>query len=233
MSSLGPLYDQIHGLTDNHVVALDQTPHHQVYIHRAIATPWLQLKNSAELEGFKPFILSGFRSFQRQLTIWERKISRQVEIKDKYNTPLAIDASKSELLDAILSWSAIPGYSRHHWGTDIDIFDASCLDDHYQIKLEPCEFTEPDGPCYQFEAWLKENIEQFGFYRPYQEQNQGVAIEPWHLSHSKTSSVFMNEIGFEAFKRFIETNDIPGNELICANIQHIFDFYINNSSYRG
>ncbi len=29
-------------------------------------------------------------------------------------------------MQAILRWSALPGASRHHWGTDIDVYDRGC-----------------------------------------------------------------------------------------------------------
>jgi LAS superfamily LD-carboxypeptidase LdcB len=233
MTKSSALFDQFHGLTNDHVVALEQPFHNTVHIHSQILKPWLKLKKAAEASGFKPFILSGFRDYHRQLAIWNRKIAREIEIKDRHNAILPIGAPKSELIEAILSWSAIPGYSRHHWGTDIDIFDASHLDDNYQIKLEPCEFNQTTGPCFLFERWLDLNVEQFGFYRPYQTENQGVAIEPWHLSHIKTSAPFMNAINFTAFERFIQTSQLDGKVLILSNIHHIFDFYINNSSYQA
>ena len=37
--------------------------------------------------------------------------------------PLAPDA----LIETILLWSALPGGSRHHWGTDVDVFDAAAV----------------------------------------------------------------------------------------------------------
>jgi LAS superfamily LD-carboxypeptidase LdcB len=231
MNTLGVFEKQLHGLTDNHVVAFDQAPHSQVYLHSAVIKPWLELRTAAELAGFKPFILSGFRDYYRQLAIWKRKITRQVTIKDRHNEILALDASEPLLIKAILSWSAIPGYSRHHWGSDLDIFDASQLDGCYKIKLEPCEFNAPEGPCYDFEVWLKENIEKFGFYRPYQKQNCGVAIEPWHLSHTRTSALFMSKLNLGVFGNFIEASDIIGKEHIQANLKHIFNTYINNPGY--
>ena len=45
---------------------------------------------------------------------------------------------------AILVWSALPGASRHHWGTDLDVFDRAV-----QPPGEPLELLarhyEPGG----------------------------------------------------------------------------------------
>jgi len=41
---------------------------------------------------------------------------------------------------AILHWSALPGASRHHWGTEIDVIDRAALADGRKAQLIPAEY---------------------------------------------------------------------------------------------
>ncbi len=45
--------------------------------------------------------------------------------------------SDLEKCKAMLRWSAVPGASRHHWGTEIDIFDPDLLPENTPLLLEP------------------------------------------------------------------------------------------------
>ena len=84
---------------------------------------------------------------------------------------------------AILTWSALPGASRHHWGTDIDVFDKQKVESSGQkFELVTGEY-ESDGPCSALAHWLEDNIQNFGFSLPYASYTGGVAREPWHLSY--------------------------------------------------
>ena len=47
-----------------------------------------------------------------------------------------------------MRWSAIPGSSRHHWGTDLDVYDAAAVTPDYQVQLTPQEWKALcDLPC--------------------------------------------------------------------------------------
>ena len=55
-------------------------------------------------------------------------MARERPLLDANNQPLdALQLGETERLHAILHWSALPGTSRHHWGTDLDIYDPDCL----------------------------------------------------------------------------------------------------------
>ena len=73
-----------------------------------------------------------------------------------------------ELAQAILRWSALPGASRHHWGTDFDIYDRRAMPEGYQIQLTPDE-VEGAGLFAPMHNWLDDflNSDQTHFYRPY------------------------------------------------------------------
>ncbi len=74
-----------------------------------------------------------------------------------------------EQLRAILRYSAIPGTSRHHWGTDLDVYDAAAVPAGYQLELSPPEVAA-GGLFDPLHRWLDERMaagESRGFYRPY------------------------------------------------------------------
>ena len=71
---------------------------------------------------------SSFRDFERQQLIWNCKFNGERKVHDDEGNLLDLalldDWQKAQ---AILRWSALPGGSRHHWGTEIDIFDPDLL----------------------------------------------------------------------------------------------------------
>src|SRR5690606_12745574 len=96
--------------------------------------------------------------------------------------------SPIEIMFSILRWSAAPGASRHHWGSDIDVYDAHTQKPE-MVKLVPSECIE-NGPAAPMHEWLDSLISQnaaFGFYRPYNTDLGGVSPERWHLSYSPVS----------------------------------------------
>ena len=50
---------------------------------------------------------------------------------------------------------AIPGTSRHHWGTDLDVYDAAALPADYRLELSPAEVA-PGGLFDSLHRWLDE-----------------------------------------------------------------------------
>ena len=88
-------------------------------------------------------------------------------------------------LEAIMRFSALPGTSRHHWGTDVDIWDAAAAPANYRPALEPSEYGE-GGVFAEMTRWLDELInadDAEGFYKPYDIDRGGVAPEAWHISY--------------------------------------------------
>ncbi len=136
---------------------------------------------TAEKAGFRFHIASGFRSFNDQLSIWNRKVSGELTVRDSNNCVVDISGlTESTIVRAILNWSALPGTSRHHWGTDFDVYDADALPEDAQILLEPWEYKS--GHQADFSQWLTENVEKHGFFFPYDKNRGGVAYEPCILA---------------------------------------------------
>lgn len=177
---------QLTGLDDSHLVT--RPDGHQ--LQREVAQAFTALQAAAHEAGFTLAIASSFRSFSRQLAIWNGKASgtRPVYDDEGREVPMA-QLSTREKLHAILRFSAIPGTSRHHWGTDLDVFDAAAMPPGYQLQLSPQEVA-PGGLFDPLHCWLDEQMaagESHGFYRPYAEDRGGVAAERWHLSYAPLS----------------------------------------------
>jgi len=82
--------------------------------------PFLNLRRAARADGIDLKPLSSFRDFARQLAIWNGKFSGERPMYDALGVKLnAAALTPWERIEAILLWSALPGASRHHWGTDV------------------------------------------------------------------------------------------------------------------
>ena len=75
---------------------------------------FVKMKKAAYSDGFDIKMISSFRDYYRQQGIWERKYLRFTD--EDGLSPL-------DAIEKIIEYSTIPGTSRHHWGTDIDIID--------------------------------------------------------------------------------------------------------------
>ena len=106
---------------------------------------FLEMKKAAYSDGFDIKMVSSYRDFFRQRTIWERKYLAFTE--EDGMTPL-------DAIDKIIEYSTIPGTSRHHWGTDIDIIDG--FPEVSGDVLEADKF-EAGGPFEGLKLWLDEN----------------------------------------------------------------------------
>lgn len=150
-------------------------------VHAHAATPFLALQRAAATAGFQLEAVSAFRDFERQIAIWNGKFSGDRPLYDAEGRRLdALQLSGAERVAAILLWSALPGASRHHWGTDLDLVDAATAPGR-GAQLVATEFA-PDGPFAPLSAWLEEHALRFGFFRPYRGGLSGVRAEPWHYS---------------------------------------------------
>ncbi len=197
-------------------------------VHKNITTSIAALKQKAMDAGFSLAIASGYRDFVQQLTIWNQKVSGQRPVLDKNELPIDITRiSKTQLLFSILRWSALPGASRHHWGTDFDVYDLSAIDENYQLQLTVQE-TEKNGPFENFYRWLNKMLQDDAcdFFRPYSQDQGGVSPEPWHLSHKAESKLFEGIVSKDLLKAFIERQDILLKQEILSNFDDIYSRFI-------
>jgi LAS superfamily LD-carboxypeptidase LdcB len=202
-------------------------------VHRAVVGPFRTLRDDAASAGFDIAILSGFRSFDRQLSIWNRKARGELAVLDSNARMLDIATlSPRELVFSILRWSALPGASRHHWGTDIDIYDAAARPPGYEIELIPAEF-EGDGMFAPLSEWLDQRIAQrmaHGFFRPYDRDRGGVAPERWHMSYAPIATVYTQALTTENLRQVIESADMMLKDVVLENLDEIFVRFVTNTN---
>jgi LAS superfamily LD-carboxypeptidase LdcB len=215
---------ELTGQIATHLIKIDE----RTSIHRDVSAPFLALQASAKKAGFNLQIASGFRSFERQRLIWNNKYSGKSLLLDKDETVLNINQlSELEKLMAILHWSALPGASRHHWGTDFDIYDPDLLPVNKKLQLTCSEYQE-NGYFFELSQWLSENMATFDFYRPYHHYQNGVAAEPWHISYQPIAQKCLTELKIMSLHDLIITNNILGKSLICQHLPMIYTNYICN-----
>ena len=124
------------------------------------------MQAAAAEAGYDLQVASGFRSFDRQLKIWNDKAMGVRPVSDDTGAVLARDDfSELDWMHAILRFSALPGGSRHHWGTDLDVFDAAAIAPGYRVQLSPAEVADEGlfGPMHR---WLDQRLQHgdcFGF----------------------------------------------------------------------
>jgi LAS superfamily LD-carboxypeptidase LdcB len=194
-------------------------------LHHATAVPFLQLRRAASAQDIDLVAVSGFRDFSRQLQIWNGKFAGQRPLHDAAGAVLDTAAlSPAERIDAILLWSALPGASRHHWGTDIDFVDARTAPG-IQAKLTRDEF-EAGGPFTRLAAWLELHAARFGFFRPYRGVRSGVQPEPWHFSFAPTSEMARRQLTPAVLRDAIAAAPLLGKELVLPRIEELHARYV-------
>ena len=196
--------------------------------HKSVVAPLIQLADDAEAAGFCLKVASSFRSFERQLLIWNDKAIGKRPVLDDAGIPINITLlSDEEKVFAILRWSALPGASRHHWGTDFDVYDAAHITPDYKLQLT-IEETETNGPFAAFHLWLTTALENNsnGFFRPYRPGIGGIAPEPWHLSYAPVANQYATQLSETILRNKIQSTDIALKESILKNLDNIFQLYI-------
>ncbi|WP_325891922.1 M15 family metallopeptidase [Grimontia sp. NTOU-MAR1] len=196
-------------------------------LHKEVQADFLALQSSAEKAGFELTIASSFRDFNRQQMIWDNKFNGLRPMLDGNGNPLdTSQLNDDDKVRAILRWSALPGASRHHWGTDIDIYARNLLPEGISIQLEPWEYLT--GHQKPFFDWLLANMKTHGFYLPYREDRGGVAFEPWHISHIPTTQGALDILTPDALRTAIASSNIAGRETVLNQLDWIYSQYVSN-----
>ena len=132
-------------------------------------------------------------------------------------------------MQAILRWSALPGASRHHWGSDLDVYDAAAVDARYAVQLTP-EEVNPGGPFAPLHAWLDQQIagnDCEGFFRPYAIDKGGIAPERWHLSYAPLAAECESALQAEALLQLLcECDTLALAPVVEAHWQEIYQRFI-------
>lgn len=223
------------GQSDAHLCSPRDAESLGARMHRDAVDSFLQLRAAARVAGCDLAVLSGFRSFEQQLSIWNRKATGQLPVLDSDARPLDIATlSEEQLVFSILRWSALPGASRHHWGTDLDIYDMTAKPEGYQVELIP-EEVNVGGMFAPLHEWLDQRIADdaaCGFFRPYDVDRHGVAPERWHLSYAPIAVVYARMLTRELLRATIEQADMMLKEVVLARFDTIFDRFVMNTNPR-
>ena len=161
---------------------------------------FMDMKKAALEEGIDIKIVSSFRNFDRQVNIFERKYIN-------YTDQLGMEPL--EAIDKIIEYSTIPGTSRHHWGTEIDIIDANGKAEGDVLVAEK---FDKDGPFGKLKEWMDENSEKFGFYLVYTDDSKrrGFKYEPWHYSYAPLSIPMLTTFRKRNIMHYLDKEDFLG-----------------------
>jgi zinc D-Ala-D-Ala carboxypeptidase len=122
-----------------------------LWLHPTAARAWQRLCAAAYADGIVLEAISGYRSHDYQLGIFERKLARGQNVAQ------------------ILTVNAAPGYSEHHSGTALDIGTPG---------EPPAEESFERTAAF---AWLRAHAREFGARMSYPRGNpHGIVYEPWH-----------------------------------------------------
>jgi LAS superfamily LD-carboxypeptidase LdcB len=199
-----------------------------IYLQPPVAAAVQALQAQATKAGIDLQIASGHRSFARQLLIWNEKINGLRPLLDRQERPLNPRAyAPADLLKPLLYWSALPGTSRHHWGTDFDVFDAAVIKrEDLQLTMHEAQTTLAD-----LHHWLDEILPASKFFRPYAETQQGFAPEPWHLSFAPLAQTYQAQYTLEVFTQNLQrAPQLLLREHVLAQAAQIFTNYVQDIS---
>ena len=165
-----------------------------MYLRKETIAAFVKMYDAAKKEGVNLKIISATRNFNEQKSIWEAKWNG-TRLVNGNNLAQTIK-DPVERAKIILRYSSMPGTSRHHWGTDMDL-----------NSLENAYFTTAEGK--KTYEWLKKYAAHYGFCQPYSGKNEtrpnGYEEEKWHWSYYPISKMLP-----DLYKQKVSYKDIHG-----------------------
>lgn len=211
------------GRIEPELVAVDS-----LQLERQSAAAFIRMQQAARLDGIELKPVSAYRNFDRQAAIWNGKMQGLRAVYNKAQQQINIEQlSGFAKLEAVLLYSALPGASRHHWGTDLDVFDGAAVPADYQLQLLEAEY-QSGGPFAHLSQWLSRYAADFGFFRPYQLYQGGVAAEPWHLSYRPLAQSYLQQFELQMLQQAIAGSSLCEKALILQYLPEIFQRYVLN-----
>ena len=184
------------GLSTEHLVSIAS----DLRAERETASAFQALGRRARERGFELRVASAFRDYDRQVRIINDKWTGARPVTDGEGRLIERTRyNHDDWLNLILRFSALPGTSRHHWGTDLDIWDAAGVGADYRPLLSPSEYGS-SGPFFEMTRWLDDLMvadDAEGFYKPYAEDRGGIAPEAWHISYRPAAMEYQDRVSPE------------------------------------
>lgn len=192
------------------------------YMHTEAYEAFKKMFAQASQDGIKLKIKSAARNFEYQKGIWERKWKGATLLEGRIDASKVYKDPKERAL-AILKYSSMPGSSRHHWGTDIDI-----------NAFENSYFEVGEGK--KVYDWLCANAPKYGYCQPYtkkgKERPNGYEEEKWHWSYLPVANDCMRRTKKNLKNELI--NDFMGSEqAVTIDIFSNFILGINKACLEG
>ena len=149
-----------------------------LFARKDVYEAFKQMHEKASEDGLKLVIRSAARNYEYQKGIWEKKWDGRLLLEGGINAANSFPDPKERAVK-ILEYSAMPGTSRHHWGTDLDF---NSFNNEW--------FSTGEGK--KIYDWLVANAGEFGFCQTYTIKDSsrpfGYNEEKWHWSYFPVSS---------------------------------------------
>jgi LAS superfamily LD-carboxypeptidase LdcB len=195
-------------------------------LHPAAADALQAMRAAAAVAGLDLHPVSGFRDFWRQLAIWNDKYTGARALLDAGSVPLDVAAlDPAGRVAAIMNWSALPGASRHHWGSDCDVIDRNALEPGVRVELVSADY-ERGGRFERLGDWLAEHAHEYGFFRPYDADRGGVRPEPWHLSFAPVAWPALGALTAGVLGEALAPAELAGKEVVLARLPELYERYV-------
>jgi D-alanyl-D-alanine carboxypeptidase len=193
-------------------------------------------------------VASPYRSYKQQDAIWTQKYNFTRDPFDKISPAAAAKygltagdkwdkdnpahrqawkaLSPDEKQQEILQASSGPGTSRHHWGTDIDLF-----------STEPGDFEGGGGHDAEYQ-WLTQHAQEYGFEQTYTPASTaggkvGYFEERWHWSYVPAADPLQQWAADNPGQVQKELSSSWGNEPKYSYLREHYTDYMQNTDRTG
>lgn len=185
------------------LIRTSHTSKPNIYMRKEAYEAFARMHEAAKKEGISVVIISATRNFDYQKGIWEKKWKRE-----KYKGWSDVDKVRD-----ILTYSSMPGTSRHHWGTDVDF-----------NSVDPSFFASGEGK--KLYDWLQKHASEYGFAQTYTSKKSGrtgYEEEKWHWSYMPLAGEML-----KAYNSSVKYEDLSGfHGCEQAAVLKVFDVYVN------
>ena len=168
-----------------------------MYLRKDAYASFIKMAAAAKKDNIDFVIKSATRNFAAQKVIWEGKWNGTRLLEGGTNAAKKFPKPNERALK-ILEYSSMPGTSRHHWGTDID------------LNAFVNSYFEKGKGLKEYE-WLLAHAAEYGFCQPYTkkgaERPDGYNEEKWHWSYLPIATKLTNQ-----YQLRIKDADIAGFE---------------------
>jgi zinc D-Ala-D-Ala carboxypeptidase len=132
-----------------------------IQVSKRIVPDLKKLLEAAKKAGLTLKVVSGYRSYDKQVTTFEYWIKKELERHPQWTREQAEKEANT--------YSAKPGHSEHQLGTTVDVLSS---ENNYQFSAEP---------SLKYIKWFEDNCQNYNFKISYPKTQTEYTYEPWHL----------------------------------------------------